>query len=121
MRSIPKDTTEAATLQKVFSIPALRRYVIPGELVECTDTYVFIMPQLRTLDTLGPGGPITLDVFLEQLATIMDVRSTLTVAPKIWGSCSHSTIGFAADAREPYRICGESHSMISLVLSNASW
>lgn len=67
---IPRNTAVVVALQKMLSVP-----VFPGELIECTDTYALIMPELRAFSSLGPGGTISLYMLLNQLATVIDLRS----------------------------------------------
>lgn len=83
MKAIAKDTTEVLALQKVLSTPALKRYAAPGELVECTDAYVFITPQLNIFSNLGSYGPVYLNTLLRQLTTIIDVRASFDVGLKV--------------------------------------
>ena len=74
VKSLKKDSFEVRALQKMHALPSPRNITVPGRLLECTGTYVHLMPLL--FDALMYSSRhVDFNLLLEHLYSIIDVRT----------------------------------------------
>lgn len=72
IKMLRKDSPEVSILRKMLSLPSPRNKVIPGYFIECSDCFIYVMPQLEIVYGLQWCKNVTFEAMMRHFQMVID-------------------------------------------------